>query len=77
MSPYVRKTEFTVNGHPARMDYPIVLGNDDIAAKFGGLIGLPTSVMISREGKIAKRYIGLINRDSVESEIKSLASIAR
>jgi thiol-disulfide isomerase/thioredoxin len=72
VNPFIQKAQFDVNGHPSRMDYPIVLGNDDLASKFGGLIGLPTSVMISRDGKIEKRYIGLVNHDSIEKEIQSL-----
>jgi cytochrome c biogenesis protein CcmG/thiol:disulfide interchange protein DsbE len=72
VNPFVQMTQFSVDGHPNKMDYPIVLGNDDVASKFGGLIGLPTSLMISRDGKIAKRYIGLINHDTVENDIKGL-----
>ena len=48
-----------------------MLGNDDIASKFGGLIGLPTSVLISRDGKVIKRYIGLVNQKELEKEIQS------
>ena len=40
VDPFVEKTRFDVNGQPSPMDYPIVLGNDEIASKFGGLIGL-------------------------------------
>src|ERR1700721_2883329 len=58
VEPFVQKTQFDVDGHNMTMNYPIVLGNDDLAAKFGGLIGLPTSVVISRDGKVAKRFIG-------------------
>jgi hypothetical protein len=54
------------------MNYPIVLGNDDIAAKFGGLIGFPTTILISRDGKIQKRYIGLADEGDLEKEIKGL-----
>ena len=72
VDPFVQKTQFNVDGHSSTMDYPIVLGNDDIASKFGGIIGLPTSVMISRDGKVQKRYIGLVNHDSIEKEIQSL-----
>ena len=49
-----------------------MLGNDDIATKFGGLIGLPTSVIISRDGKIVKRYIGLVDHEALDKEIQSL-----
>jgi cytochrome c biogenesis protein CcmG, thiol:disulfide interchange protein DsbE len=54
------------------MNYPIVLGTDDIASKFGGLIGLPTTVVITRDGKIAKRFIGLANRDQLEKQVRAL-----
>jgi len=71
VDPFVQKTQFDVDGHSETMDYPIVLGNDDIASKFGGLIGLPTSVLISRDGKVIKRYIGLVNQKELEKEIES------
>ncbi|MGH9748085.1 MAG: TlpA family protein disulfide reductase [Candidatus Acidiferrales bacterium] len=72
VAPYVQKTEFDVDGHQMKMNYSIVLGTDDIASKFGGLIGLPTTVVITRDGKIAKRFIGLANRDQLEKQIHAL-----
>jgi thiol-disulfide isomerase/thioredoxin len=71
VDPFVQKTQFDVGGHSMTMDYPIVLGNDEISSQFGGLIGLPTSVLISRDGKIIKRYIGLVNQKELETEIES------
>src|SRR6202023_1313931 len=68
VDPFVAKTHFDVRGHQMAMDYPIVLGNDDLASKFGGLFGLPTSVLISRDGKVQKRYLGLVNHDTIEKE---------
>ena len=72
VEPYVQKTEFDVDGQKMKMNYPIVLGNDDLAAKFGGLIGLPTTVVITRDGKIAKRFIGLANRYQLERQVRAL-----
>lgn len=72
VEPYVQKTQFEVDGKQMTMNYPIVLGNDDLSSKFGGLLGLPTSIVITRDGKIAKRYIGLVSQDDLEQEIKSL-----
>ena len=75
VDPFVHTTQFDVNGAKMTMSYPIMLGNDDIAEKFGGLIGLPTSVLISRDGKIVKRFIGLVDHDQLQSEIeKQIAS---
>src|ERR1700685_2460159 len=72
VQPYVQKTQFDVDGHSATMNYPIVLGNDELAEKFGGLIGFPTTIVISRDGKIQKRYIGLADEGVLEKEIKGL-----
>ena len=69
----MQNTEFDVDGHKMKMNYPIVLGTDDIASKFGGLIGLPTTVVITRDGKIAKRFIGLANRDQLEKQVQRAA----
>jgi thiol-disulfide isomerase/thioredoxin len=72
VEPFVQKSQFDVDGKKLTMNYPIVLGNDDLAAKFGGLLGLPTSIVISRDGKVVKRYIGLASQDDLDKEIKSL-----
>jgi thiol-disulfide isomerase/thioredoxin len=72
VEPFVQKSQFDVDGKKMTMNYPIVLGNDDLAAKFGGLLGLHTSIVISRDGKVVKRYIGLASQDDLDKEIKSL-----
>ena len=72
VEPYVQKTQFDVDGHQATMNYPIVLGNDELAEKFGGLIGFPTTIVISRDGKVQKRYIGLADQADLEKEIEGL-----
>lgn len=70
VEPFVAKKQFDVDGHSMPMNYPIVLGSDDLAEKFGGLIGLPTSLVISRDGKLVKRFIGLVNHDTIVKEIE-------
>jgi thiol-disulfide isomerase/thioredoxin len=72
VAPYVQSTQFDVNGHSMTMNYPIVLGNDDIAGKFGGLLGFPTTIVISRDGKIQKRFIGLADEAELDKKIKAL-----
>jgi thiol-disulfide isomerase/thioredoxin len=72
VDPFVAATQFEVNGTKMLMNYPILLGSDDIADKFGGLIGLPTSVVISRDGKIQKKYIGLASFDELDKLIQGL-----
>ncbi len=72
VAPFVAKPQFEVGGRAVAMDYPIVLGNDQIADKFGGLIGLPTSLLVARDGTVMKRVIGLIDPQSMAKEIESL-----
>jgi len=72
VGPYFRDERFDVNGADRQMNYPILLGNDEIDRQFGGLIGLPTTVVISRDGKIVKRFIGLVNHEYIVKEIEGL-----
>src|SRR5260221_3070144 len=39
--PFLAKERFTVNGQNLPMNYPIVLGNDEISAQFGGPVRHP------------------------------------
>jgi cytochrome c biogenesis protein CcmG/thiol:disulfide interchange protein DsbE len=74
VDPFIQSTKFDVRGQQLAMNYPVVLGNDDIADKFGGLLGLPVTLVISRDGKIVKRYIGSIERNEadLDKQIKDL-----
>ncbi|HXW62425.1 MAG TPA: cytochrome c biogenesis protein CcdA [Candidatus Acidoferrales bacterium] len=71
VDPFVHTTEFNVAGQQRIMDYPIVLGTDAIADKFGGLLGMPTSYLISRDGKIVKKYIGVVNEVQIIQDVES------
>ncbi len=53
------------------MNYPIVIGDDAAADKFGGLLGYPTSVLINRDGKVVKRITGIISYDEISKSIES------
>src|SRR5579863_3083816 len=70
VEPFVQNTKFDVDGSQETMIYPIMIGNEDLAEKFGGLIGLPTSVLISRDGKIVKRFIGLVDKSELQKDIE-------
>ena len=63
----------TANANPnatGTMDYPIVLGSDKIADKFGGILGLPTSMLYSREGKRVKTIVGIMTHDDVAKAVE-------
>jgi hypothetical protein len=53
------------------MNYPILRGDDAVADKFGGLLGYPTSFLISRDGKIVKKVQGPILYNELTKAIES------
>jgi thiol-disulfide isomerase/thioredoxin len=57
-----------------KMNYPILqgLGRDDVQDAFGPILGIPVSVMISRDAKICATHTGLTGKDIFEREIKAL-----
>jgi len=71
VDPFIHDNRFNVGGKQEQMDYPIVLGSDEITDKFGGLLGMPTSYLISRDGKIVKKYIGVVNEAQITKDIES------
>jgi cytochrome c biogenesis protein CcmG/thiol:disulfide interchange protein DsbE len=71
VTPWVKNERFDVNGAKSQMNYPIVIGNDAAADKFGGLLGYPTSVLITRDGKIVKRITGIISPEEISKSIES------
>jgi thiol-disulfide isomerase/thioredoxin len=72
IEPFLEKQRFDVNGQKEAMSYPILLGSDTIGEKFGGILGLPTSMLFTRDGKKVKTIVGLVNHDDISKAIESL-----
>ena len=70
VDPFVRDERFDADGQKLAMNYPILIGNDEVGDKFGGLLGLPTSVLISRDGKKIKTFIGLVDHEKFVTAIE-------
>jgi thiol-disulfide isomerase/thioredoxin len=56
------------------INYTVVMGNNEVAQKFGGIQGLPTTFVLDKEGKVAKKYPGALPnmKELLESDIKAL-----
>ena len=54
------------------MTYPILLGDDKVAEQFGGILGLPTTFIVDKNGKFYSMHRGLVSRENVEEELVSL-----
>jgi thiol-disulfide isomerase/thioredoxin len=57
-----------------KMNYPVLVGNgrEDVQDAFGPLWGIPVTVFIGRDGKIAKKHSGIASKEQFEQEIKAL-----
>jgi len=69
--PFIDKERFDVNGQQLPMRYPILLGTDEAADKFGGILGYPTSFLISRDGRIIAKFQGLKSSDELRQAIEA------
>jgi thiol-disulfide isomerase/thioredoxin len=76
VKPFVEKERFNVNGQKVAMNYPILVGDSDAVDKFlggiGGIVGLPTSVLVSRDGKRVKTTIGPVDPEKLDRDIQGL-----
>ena len=58
------------------IEYPIVIGDEEIEEAFGGIVAFPMTFLIARDGQIHKRYIGSYpgKQAEIESGIELLLS---
>jgi cytochrome c biogenesis protein CcmG/thiol:disulfide interchange protein DsbE len=57
-----------------KMNYPVLIGQgrDDVLEAFGPMPGLPTTVIIGRDGKVCTTHTGLTEKATFEAAIKAL-----
>ncbi len=52
--------------------YPLAVAPDDLRQKFGGIEGLPTTMLYDRQGILRKKVIGFEYTDAFEAAIGPL-----
>ncbi len=52
------------------VNYPILIGKEAIGDEYGGVPALPESFLISRDGKIVDKIIGLRGKAEIEDAVK-------
>jgi cytochrome c biogenesis protein CcmG/thiol:disulfide interchange protein DsbE len=72
VQPFLDKERFDVGGQQEAINYPIAFANDSIAEKFGGVMGLPTSLLLTRDGKVIKRIVGPVELADISKDIENL-----
>jgi thiol-disulfide isomerase/thioredoxin len=65
LRPYVAKL---------KMNYPVLQGlnHDDIQNAYGPLVGIPVTIVISRNAKMCVKHLGISSKENFEKEITSL-----
>ncbi len=55
-----------------KITYPVVLGNEDVAAKFGGIDSLPTTFLYSPDGMLVGQHEGQLTQDDISKLTASM-----
>jgi|SRR6516164_2505374 peroxiredoxin len=54
------------------LNYPVAVGDDKLAESYGGVLGLPISFIIDREGRIYAKRIGAADAAVFDNEVIDL-----
>jgi thiol-disulfide isomerase/thioredoxin len=71
VAPFVAKQLYDVEGQKLHINYPIVLGTDEASDKFGGILGYPTSFLLSRNGTQIMKFQGPPDMDVIAKAVDS------
>jgi cytochrome c biogenesis protein CcmG/thiol:disulfide interchange protein DsbE len=64
--------------HNMKMNYRILLGDDDVSTAYGGLDSLPTTLLIDRQGRIASVHVGVsMGKEEFKNAIVQLLNAPR
>lgn len=55
-----------------RVHYPLAVASDELKQKFGGIEGLPTTLLYDRNGILRKKVIGFEYTETFDAEIMRL-----
>ena len=57
-----------------KMNYPVLVGleRDDVQEAYGPIFGIPTSMLVARDGTICRKFAGGLSKARLEREIKPL-----
>ena len=58
-----------------KMNYPVAVGDDKVSELYGGILGLPTTFLIGRDGRIYSKHPGATPVSIFEQEVKTLLAV--
>jgi thiol-disulfide isomerase/thioredoxin len=54
------------------INYPVLMATSDVVSEFGGVTGIPTSFLISHEGKMIRTYAGYVPHELLKQDIEEI-----
>lgn len=54
------------------INYPVVMGDSQTPKNFGGIIGIPTSFLVNRDGNVVKRYDGYVDHQTLVNDLNAI-----
>lgn len=55
-----------------KVNYPIVMGDERLGLQYGGVLGLPVTYVIDRQGIVRAHYKGEADLSAMEAEVRKL-----
>jgi hypothetical protein len=59
------------------INYPVVIGTQEVASRYGGILGLPANVVIARDGKIVAKHLGVEDLSHLEQELTAQLALKK
>lgn len=52
------------------INYPVLMAKGEVARAFGGVVGIPVTFLVDKQGLIRKRYSGYVPKAVLEKDIQ-------
>ena len=56
----------------AKMNYPVAIGDQKLAEAYGGVLGLPTTILIGRDQRVRDKLVGTTDFKVLEQKVAAL-----
>jgi len=71
VAPWIGTERFVLGAARQAVNYPILIGTDAVADRFGGVVGFPMTVVVGKDGRELRRVSGPIDLGAIERVIQS------
>jgi peroxiredoxin len=55
-----------------KVDYPVTMGDARLGMRYGGVLGLPLTFLIDRDGVVRERFQGVTDAKAIEKQVQAL-----